>query len=97
MLELTPQQQKEDFNDRIRRFQADLKGLLDNYKIELVPNIHSSPFGIIPQLSINDKKYEKVSGGSPSGIIQPGQFTKDEPGLATGKEIVERATKAKKK
>lgn len=97
MIELNENQKKEEFNDRIRRFQADLKGLLDNYKVELVPIIKYAPYGMIPQLTINDKKYEKLSSASPSGIILPEQVAKDEQSLADSKEVVERATKAKKK
>jgi hypothetical protein len=97
MIELTPQQQKEDFNNRVEKFKVDLKNLLDNYKVELLPIIQYAPYGIIPTLTINDKKYEKLSGSSPSGIIQPEQFTKDEKSLANNEAVVEGTAKTRKK
>ena len=80
MIELTPQQKKEDFNDRMTRFQSDLKGLLENYKIELVPIIQHLPNGaLIPQLSINDTRYvskpDKISPFEVSNE-QPAKYQK---------------------
>lgn len=57
MFELNEQQKREEFNDRLKRFQADLKALSDNYKLMLEPTLHYTPKGIVPVLSINDTKY----------------------------------------
>jgi len=97
MLELTETQKKEDFNDRVRRFQLDLNNLIANYKIELVPVIHTYHLGVFPQLIFNDKKYEAIKSPHASGLIQPEQFTKNKKSLAADKEVMERATKTAKK
>lgn len=90
MFELNENQKREDFNDRLKRFQVDLKALSDNYKLMLEPTLHYTPKGIIPVLSINDTKYATSNSKESPVIIPKEQLTPNEKSLENDKETMER-------
>lgn len=93
MFELNENQKKEEFNDRLRKFQIDLKALSENYSLMLQPTLHITNGGIVPVLSINDTKYATNSSKESSIIISEEQFAKNKESLENGKKTLERNTK----
>ena len=97
MLFLDENQKKADFNDRVKRFQADLVSLSENYKLMLQPTLHVTNNGIIPVLSINDTKYASVSSKESPQIIFKEQSASNKEGVENGKETLEGDTTKRKK
>lgn len=89
MLFLDENQKKVDFNDRLKRFQADLVALSENYKLMLQPTLHVTNNGIIPVLSINDTKYATDNSKTPPIIVPTEQSTPNEKSVENDKEVVE--------